>query len=164
MRVKDVMTVGAVTVSPEESAREAILRMREADCGLLPVVREDRAEGVVTDRDLSLALAERDVRPSELPVSRVMSRSLWVCREDENVREALETMRSKRVRRLPAVDARGKLRGILALNDVIRRAEPEGTAAISHADAVETLRVIGEHRYPAKRVDNVDVTALSEFV
>lgn len=164
MKVKAIMTRAVRSCSPETTAREAVLTMREADCGILPVVRGERLAGVVTDRDLCLALAERDCGPSELSVGEAMSRGLWACREDDEVHAALDTMRARRVRRLPVVDAAGQLRGILSINDVARNAEREADGRISFEDALGTFQAIGEHRYPAREEHDVDVTALSEFV
>ena len=77
---------------------------------------------------------------------------------------ALDTMRARRIRRLPVVDAAGALRGILSMNDVVRGAGPGGQGRISYADALRTLQAIGEHRYPREEEHNADVTALSEYV
>jgi len=164
MKVREIMTRAVRSCSPETTAREAALAMREADCGILPVLRGGRVAGVVTDRDLCLALAERDCAPSELAVGDAMSRGLWACREEDEVHTALETMRARRVRRLPVVDAVGQLRGILSMNDIARNAEREAEGRISYEDALGTFQIIGEHRYPAREEHNVDVTALSEFV
>jgi predicted transcriptional regulator len=138
--------------------------MRQVDCGILPVLRNGRPAGVVTDRDLCLALAERDCRPGELPVGDAMSRGLWACREDDEVQTALDTMRARRVRRLPVLDAAGDLRGILSMNDVLREAGAGLDGGLAPEEALRALQVIGEHRYPARKEDNVDVTALSRFV
>lgn len=164
MKVKAIMTRAVRSCSPETTAREAVAAMREVDCGVLPVVLGGRTVGVITDRDLCLALCERDCRPSELPVGDAMSRGLWACHEDDEIHAALETMRARRVRRLPVIDAAGQLRGILSVNDVFRNAEPDASGRISYEDAARALQAIGEHRYPAQREHNVDVTALSEFV
>lgn len=165
MRVRDIMTRGVRTCAPSTSLREAALRMREADCGVLPVVEEGRASGILTDRDVCLALAQRDRRPSEVAVGEAMSRGLYACEEADEVREALATMRSRRIRRLPVVDRQGKLRGMLSINDVIRGVRPDRHGSgISPGQAVRTLRAICEHRDPAKKEENRDVTVLSEFV
>jgi len=164
VKVKAIMTRAVRWCTPETTAREAALAMRQVDCGILPVLGKGRPAGVVTDRDLCLALAERDCRPSELPVGDAMSRCLWACREDDDVHTALDTMRARRVRRLPVLDAAGDLRGILSMNDVAREAGPGLDGGVTQEDALGALRVIGEHRYPARKEDNVDVTALSRFV
>jgi CBS domain-containing protein len=163
MRVRDVMTRQARGISIEASAREAARLLREIDCGVLPVLRDGVVAGVVTDRDLCLAVADLDRRPSEVPVERAMSWSVWSCRAEDTVESALATMRYRRVRRLPVLDARGALCGILALNDVIQATGPKG-GGVAAAETVRTLQAVGERRYPRQKEDNTDVTALSEFV
>ncbi|MGE5277518.1 MAG: CBS domain-containing protein [Acidobacteriota bacterium] len=164
MKVKAIMTRAVRWCTPETTAREAALAMRQVDCGILPVLRNGRLAGVVTDRDLCLALAERDCRPGELSVGDAMSRGLWACREDDDVQTALDTMCARRVRRLPVVDAAGNLRGILCMNDVVREAGADLDGPVSPDEVLRALQAIGEHRYPARKEDNVDVTALSRFV
>jgi signal-transduction protein with cAMP-binding, CBS, and nucleotidyltransferase domain len=121
--------------------------------------------GVITDRDICLALAQSDRRPSEVFVAEAMSRGALICRGEDGVREALSTMRARRVRRLPVVDAAGKLCGILSINDVIRHTEQAGDGqAISYEDTVKTLQDICEHRYPVAPAKPADVTELARFV
>ncbi|HEY7575701.1 MAG TPA: CBS domain-containing protein, partial [Thermoanaerobaculia bacterium] len=136
--------------------------LRELDCGVLPVLRRGVVAGMVTDRDLCLTVADLDRRPSEIPVERAMSWTVWSCREEDTVESALATMRYRRIRRLPVLDARGTLCGILTLNDVVRATGPEG--GVAAAETLQTLRVVGERPYPRRREDNRDAMGLSEFV
>jgi hypothetical protein len=62
------------------------------------------------------------------------------------------------------LDAAGTLRGILSMNDVVREAGEDGDGGVGAEDALHALQVIGEHRYPARKEDNLDVTALSRFL
>lgn len=94
--------------------------MAESKCGLLPVLDgEDRVIGVITDRDICVALAERDRRASEVRVSEIVGREVFSCRIDDDPRDALATIRDRRVRRLPVVDEQGRLKGLLILEDLI---------------------------------------------
>jgi CBS-domain-containing membrane protein len=163
MKVREVMTREARGIPIEASAREAARLLRELDCGVLPVLRDGVVAGVVTDRDLCLAVSDLDRRPSEVSVDRAMTWTVWSCREEDTVESALATMRYRRVRRLPVLDAGGALCGILALNDVVRSTGPEG-GGIAAAETLRTLQAIGERRYPRRKEHNADVTALSEFV
>jgi signal-transduction protein with cAMP-binding, CBS, and nucleotidyltransferase domain len=139
--------------------------MRGIDSGVLPVMQKGRAVGVITDRDICLALAERDRRPSEVTVGEAMSRGVLTCVEQDGVRETLATMRARRVRRLPVIDTAGRLCGILSINDVIRHTEQAGDGqAVSYEDTVKTLQHICEHRYPAAPAKPADVTELARFL
>ncbi len=75
----------------------------------------------------------------------------------------LATTLFRRVRRLPVLDGRGMLCGILALNDIVRSTGPEGRG-IAAAETLQSLQAVGQRRYPRQKGDNADVTPLSEFV
>jgi CBS domain-containing protein len=165
MRVKSVMSFPVITCPPETTLGEASRTMRGIDSGMLPVVRNGETLGVITDRDISLALADCDRRPSEISVGDAMSRGVLTCREDDDVGKNLATMRARRVRRLPVVTTAGKLCGILSINDVVRHTEQAGDGqAISYEDTIKTLQHICEHRYPVAPEKPTDVTELARFV
>ncbi|MHC5065979.1 MAG: CBS domain-containing protein [Planctomycetota bacterium] len=120
------MTVGKIcsrvveTAAPEEFVSAVAQRMLESKVGSLPVLEEDgRLVGIVTDRDLALRVLtdRRDSR--EVQVAEVMSESVQTIREDATIEVALGAMRERKTRRLPVVDAGGKLVGILSLDDVL---------------------------------------------
>jgi signal-transduction protein with cAMP-binding, CBS, and nucleotidyltransferase domain len=99
-----------------------------------------------------LALARDDRRPSEVEVKQVMTARVHACRPDDDMREALGTMRERRVRRLPVVSAGGELVGLLSLDDVVLQARALETADFSgpfYLDIAETLKAINQHLVPA---------------
>jgi CBS domain-containing protein len=165
MKVKSIMTRDVTSCGPETTLSEAIRTMRRVDCGVLPVVRKGELIGVVTDRDIAIALGERDRRGSEVLVADAMSRGVAACREDDDLSAALEIMRIKRVRRLPVLDRTGSVCGILSMNDaVLRGEEPADGRALADWDILRTLRGICEHRYPVRPEAPPDVTRLDRFV
>jgi Mg/Co/Ni transporter MgtE len=127
--------------------------MAEVDCGVLPVVAErGKLVGVITDRDICLALTRKDRRPSEVSVQETMSRRVHTCRSADDVRTALATMRERRVRRLPVLDESGALAGLLSLDDVVLKAralETEDFTGPFYVDIAETLKAINQHLVPA---------------
>jgi predicted transcriptional regulator len=119
--------------------------MRE--CGVIPVVDNGQVVGVITDRDICIATGSKNREPSMITVSEVMTRRLYSCPPDADIREALQIMREKRVRRLPVIDAKGKLCGILSLDDVALKArEIASPAELSAEDVEQTLEAICRHR------------------
>jgi CBS domain-containing protein len=119
--------------------------MAEAGCGFLPVLENGRVIGVVTDRDICLALARLDRRPALTEVREVMSRELFSCDVSAEVGVALGAMRAHGVRRLPVLDAKGKLQGVLSLDDVAlaaRTFETEGFTGPLYPDIATTLQAI----------------------
>jgi CBS domain-containing protein len=152
MKVRDVMRREPCVCGPENDLAKVGRVMAEAGCGFLPVIGdEDRVVGVITDRDLALAVATRDRKPSEIQVRQVMSGEVYSCGPDDDVRDALKVMRERKVRRLPVMDSH-HLRGILSLDDVVLEAQAvatEGFTGPFYADISRTLKEINLHQTPA---------------
>ena len=120
MQVQDVMRKGAVFCPPDLSLAAAANLLVQNGCGCLPVVGEGgNVIGMVTDRDICIALAKRSERPSQIPVWEAMQRKLFTCSPGDNIHCALKTMRRQKIRRLPVVDRNGVLQGILCLDDIV---------------------------------------------
>jgi len=151
MNVHDVMTDRVESCQPGTDLAEAAMVMWRNDCGAVPVQdpSSGKLEGVITDRDICMALATTGRRPGERVVSEVMAREPLTVHPDDDLEAVLETMRRGRVRRLPVVSDDGKLVGMLSINDLILRAgRPHGrTKSVVPADDVlETLKAICRHR------------------
>ncbi len=153
MKVKEIMTRKVESCVPETALGIAARAMEKADCGALPVVRNGKTIGIITDRDICLALAQKDSRPSDLKVGQIMSRGVYACREEDDVARALKTMGRNHVRRLPVVDRNGKLRGILSMDDVALHALEKGEKeSVSYRQVVEAFQAICAHRVMAEAV------------
>ena len=143
MKINDIMTsnprVGTVTTT----AAEAAALMLDGDCGILPVLDDGKLMGVVTDRDLFIALATRNVRASELPLGDVAQRMVHTCEPDDDVEQALQTMQRYRIRRLPVVGFGGIVVGVVSMNDVVRAAS--GGKGLRPSSALHTLQAIFAH-------------------
>jgi len=128
--------------------------MWESDCGVLPVVDEFRKViGVVTDRDICIALTTSDRRASSLKVSDAGVMRAVVCGPDAEIESALETMKAHRVHRLPVVSKAGLLEGIVSMNDILlraKRAVGRKKPEVSCEEVVEALQTICAHG-PAAR-------------
>jgi CBS domain-containing protein len=144
------MTTDVSFCSSGTSAAAAAEIMWARDCGVLPVLEDSgQVVGVVTDRDLFIALGTQNRNASEVPVGAIMHREPSLCAPDDDVRKALKTMAQQRVHRLPVVDKSGELKGILSLNDVVLKARPE-TNGVFKDDVIRTLKAICEHRQPSQ--------------
>jgi len=118
MKVKEVMTTDVKRCSPETNLAAAAKIMWEGDCGAVPVTGErDQVVGVITDRDICIAAATRPRTEGEIPVKEVLSKALYTCAPGDDVRAALETMKSRKIRRLPVVE-QGRLVGIVSIHDI----------------------------------------------
>lgn len=131
---QEVMTRDPVCSLVNDTVDEAAQLMRYADVGALPVVdcrRNRHLIGIVTDRDLAVRVVGRGFHPQLTRVADVMTPSPIHCREDEDVTGALTKMVLHRVRRIPTVNAEGKLVGIITQADVATRlSDPQLTASV----------------------------------
>jgi CBS domain-containing protein len=118
MLIKDIMTRGVETVSPQTTLQEAAARMKTLDVGPLPVCDGDRIEGMVTDRDIVVRGIAEGRDPRTTKVSDVMTRDVVTCSESDDVKVAARTMKEKQIRRLLVVDDKRKVSGIVSLGDV----------------------------------------------
>jgi CBS domain-containing protein len=148
MKVQDLMTADVGACRPFDTVDRSAKVMWERDCGAVPVVDQDgRAIAMLTDRDICMAALTQGRALGEIHVSSAMSRRLWSCRPQDDVKDAEKVMRARQVRRLPVVDADGKLLGLLSISDLARAAmSSKGTRAknkpVAASDVGETLGAI----------------------
>ena len=150
MKIKDIMTREPRTCSPETDLAAAAALMLDGDCGILPVVEEGKLVGVVTDRDMYIALATRNKRASEITVREVVQTPVYTCGPDDDVQTALETMKQHCVRRLPVEGFGGTIMGIVSMNDVVRASGPR--KPVREADVMSTLQAICAHHHPTAHI------------
>jgi len=150
MKVQEVMTSNVKSCLPETNLAAAAAIMWENDRGALPVVDEaGKVLGMITDRDICIAVATRGRLASEIMVSEVISGRVYTCAQEDDIKDALQTMRQEKVRRLPVIDSDGRFQGILSTDDIVLSAEESQGKRIpdlSYEDAISTLKAIGEPR------------------
>ncbi len=132
MKIHDIMTKDPRTVTADATVREAAQVMRAEDVGIVPVVdgqADKRLLGVITDRDIAVRCVADGRDGSTCRVRDVMSGGqVATCKENDDVNSVMETMRSEKVRRIPIVDERGSLVGIVAQADIVRKANNDARA------------------------------------
>jgi CBS domain-containing protein len=126
MDVRDVMTTDVQVVSPETTLREAACLMRDHDIGSLPVHRDDRLVGMVTDRDL-VVRGLADGKGQDEQVSAVMSEGVKYCYEDQPVEDVAANMSELQVRRLPVVSREKRLVGFVSLANIASARDKSAT-------------------------------------
>jgi acetoin utilization protein AcuB len=128
MLVRDWMTADPQTVTAATPVMEAMQRLREGGYRRLPVVRDGKLVGIVTDRDLkeatpskatTLSVYELNYLLSKLTIKEVMTAPVMTIGPDDAIEEAALVMETHRVSGLPVVD-HGKLVGILTITDLLR--------------------------------------------
>ena len=126
MRAGEFCTREVTVVGRESTVVEAARLMRDYHVGDLVVIEERDGErvpvGILTDRDIVVEVIaeEADFLPS-LTVGDIMSMDLMTAREDESLSDVLKSMCSHGVRRIPVVNDRGGLEGILSVDDLIEQ-------------------------------------------
>jgi CBS domain-containing protein len=144
MKVKDVMMRTPASCDAATNLGAAVEILWNRNCGILPIMNsQGKVIGVVTDRDLCIALGTRNRLPGEITVGQIVSGEVFTCKPDDNIRDALNTMAREKVRRLPVVNDAGQLEGILSMDDVVLHSEAgiaAKTSELSHDTVVNTLK------------------------
>ena len=148
MKVKDVFRSPVKSVTPMSSLDAVGRIMWESDSGAVPVVNAGgKVVGVLTDRDLAMSMAAKNRGASQILVREITSGELFSCAPEDDVVDAIQKMRSNRVRRLPVIDAEGQLLGMLSLKDLALKAN--GTSGVSYEDVIVTMQALCKVRADA---------------
>ena len=122
-RAGDVMTSDVCTIHYSDSVENAARAMVRRDCGALPVVNDSgRLIGMITDRDIVTRVVARGLDPRRARVDECMSDQVFTCYEDDLVESCLWLMSRHQVRRIPVVDDRDRVVGIVSQADLARHA------------------------------------------
>jgi CBS domain-containing protein len=128
MKISELMTKNPHTVTPDTPVSEAARLMKEEDVGIVPVVERvggaetrGRLIGVITDRDIAVRHVAEG-RSIDTPVRDVMSGGVKTASPDDSVDSVMSLMGSEQVRRVPVVDERGSLVGMVSQADLARKA------------------------------------------
>jgi CBS domain-containing protein len=122
MQAKEIMSSNPQCCTPDDTLRDAARMMGDNDCGCLPVVQDTagkRVIGVLTDRDIAIRGVARGKTPDS-KVNDVMSPAPACCSAEDDVEVVEKIMIEKQVRRVPVVDAGGRVVGMIAQADLAR--------------------------------------------
>jgi len=143
MKVKEVMTGAPYACRRDTNLGEATRLMWMGNCGFLPVLDKDgRVCGVITDRDICIALGTRNKLAGDVSVGEVATGKVYSCSPDEEIHVALLTMSHGRVRRLPVIDADGRPVGVLSMDDILANAKPTSSGQVADVSAEEVVRAL----------------------
>jgi CBS domain-containing protein len=149
MNVQALMNPNVKSAGTGASVADVVVIMQANDIGAVPIVdAENKVVGIITDRDICLALGLRRLPAAGIPITDMMSKRVHACGPEEEVSAALETMKNRKVRRLPVVDGEGRLVGILSMDDVVLHAEArkaeriEKKLELGYGQTVDTLKAI----------------------
>jgi len=126
MKIEQLMSRDVQSCRDADMLVQAVKKMWESDIGCVPVVDANGGlVGVITDRDCVMACYHQGRRLDEILIREVMSRKLVTCQPTDSLETAAATMKKAQVRRLPIVNKKGVLVGMVALTDLSRAAESE---------------------------------------
>lgn len=128
-QVRDVMTQNPTSCDPSVTVVDAAKVMASEDVGSVPVVKDGRLAGVVTDRDIVVRVLAEGRDPNSTTVGEIASSDLETVSPDDDLNTALRKMASAKVRRLPVVDG-DELVGIVAQADVARQGNDSETGQV----------------------------------
>ena len=121
MKVNDVMIENVSFCRENETLGKAAELMWQKDCGMVPVLNdEDEIIGVVTDRDICIAVASRNQLPSDISVKDLADGKVITCSKKHSVKKVLKIMKKHQIKRLPVVGNNGKICGVVSINDMLQ--------------------------------------------
>lgn len=137
MKVKEAMHPGVEWRDPETTVTEIAKLMRDEDIGAIPIGKNDRLVGMVTDRDIACrAVADgRDL--TQTTAGDVMTKGIVFCTENEELDDAVRLMESKQIRRMPVINDDKRMVGMLSLGDL--------SHSVSHELSGELVEAVSEH-------------------
>ena len=143
MNVESVMTRDPKTCTTSDTLHRAANLMWETDCGVMPVLDEaGLLRGIVTDRDVCMAVYTQGKPAHEITVESVMSKLLFTLAPTDSVATAAQLFKERQVRRAPVVNGIGSLVGILSISDIVHASasgklaqdmKPDAVLAVVHA-------------------------------
>lgn len=132
-RCSEIMTPDPAFCRVGDRVSEAAEILRDRDIGAVPVTREGRLVGILTDRDIVTRIVADGLDPAEVPVEEAMTHDPFACRPADSMERVVEIMEERRVRRVPVVDDDGRLVGIVAQADLATKSH----APLMVADLLE---------------------------
>ena len=127
--VSTIMTPNVITVNEKQTLREASKFMYQHNIGGLIVLMDtsnnenaeiDKPIGIITERDIARLVAFSSNLSTDTIISEVMSKPLITINQNSSIKEVTDLMQKNDIRRLPIVDNKGKLVGIITAKDILR--------------------------------------------
>ncbi len=126
MLVKDVMAKDLAFCTPQDGVTIAAKLMKAEDVGSIPVVADPTSKklvGILTDRDICIQVVAEERSAAEVTCEAIMCATVVTARPEEDLDRCAELMQEHQVRRIPVVDERGTLVGIVAQADLAQEAD-----------------------------------------
>jgi CBS domain-containing protein len=133
MDIATAMHRHADWASADMPVSEVAKMMQKDDIGAIPVGKDDRLVGMITDRDIALRVVAAGRDPARTTAEEIMTKGIVYCRTTETVEDAIHLMDQKKIRRLPVIDDKKRLVGMLSLGDISHAVSRELSGELLHA-------------------------------
>ena len=124
--IRDIMTSDPVCVSERDSIREVARIMAREDTGVVPVVDGKKVIGMITDRDIVVRLVAEGKDPANANVNEAMTKNVRAVKENDTVNDVLNVMSGSQVRRVPVINDRNEIVGIVSMKDLADTGNQDG--------------------------------------
>ena len=135
MDISNAMHRKADWASADTSVIEIARMMEKGDIGAIPIGKDDKLIGMLTDRDIATRVVAKGLDPAKTTAGTVMTKGIIWCRTTETVEDAIHLMDQKKIRRLPVIDEKKRLVGMLSLGDIAHSVSRDLSGEILHAVA-----------------------------
>ena len=133
MKARDLMHKGVEILAPDTPVTKLAKIMREKDIGVIPVGSNGKLIGMVTDRDITLRAVANGKDLTHLTAQDVMTKGVVCCRDTDKLRDVLELMEEKKIRRVPVTDESEQVVGMISLGDISDAAPGRFTQEVMRA-------------------------------
>ena len=116
--LREVMT-NPTSIGIEATVAEAAKAMCRAEVGSVIILKDNKPIGIVTEEDIACKVVAKDLKPSTVHVNKIMSTPLITVSADKTVGDAATMMVKNKVRRLPVIDAKNKVIGMVTVRDLL---------------------------------------------
>ena len=131
MELNNVMTANPACCGPQTPLQEVARLMAENDCGMIPVVDEQGLPvGAITDRDIAVRAVAQTGNLENSCAADYMTAPVRTVSQDSTLADCCAAMESAQLRRMPVVDARGRVVGVVAQADIALSSSPARTAEV----------------------------------
>ena len=137
MEISKVMHAKADWAHEDTAISDVAEMMMRSDIGAVPVGRDEKLIGMITDRDIAIRVVAKGLDPKKTTAREVMTAGIVYCRTDETVEDAIHLMDQRKIRRLPVIDKKKRLVGMLSLGDVAH--------SVSRDLSGELLQAVSDH-------------------
>jgi CBS domain-containing protein len=142
MKVKEIMSSNVVQIASDASLVKAAQKMQAADIGALPVQKDNKTIGLITDRDIVVGAISAELDPVATPVREVMSPEVICCSEDDEIEMAEKMMEENKVHRLVVLGRNNIVAGMISLGDIALKTSNEHLAYRALERICESVRKV----------------------